>query len=168
MTRLITVTSGKGGVGKTNISVNLAVQLAREGHRTGIFDADLGLANINILLGIAPEHNLADVISGEKQLRDILIRDPSGIDIIPGGSGVTALANLAPDRLMQLISSFSCLKDYDYLFFDTSAGISHDVLSFSIQRLEIASLAVTPVASGVTDYHMEQDYEDLAILILKA
>lgn len=150
MKRVITVTSGKGGVGKTNICVNLAVQFAREGLRPCIFDADLGLANINILMGIRPEHTLEDVVSGEKSIPDILIHDPSGVDIIPGGTGVEQLAAMTPGQVSGLIESFSCLKGYDVLFFDTSAGISRDVLSFCMASQEVL-LVVTSEPTSLTD-----------------
>jgi flagellar biosynthesis protein FlhG len=150
MKRVITITSGKGGVGKTNISVNLAVQLAKKGIRTCIFDADLGLANINILLGISPEYNLEDVITGEKNLTDILVRDPCGIDIIPGGTGVEKLTGMPFESLTRLIETFSCLEDYDILFFDTSAGISLDVISFCMASREVV-LVVIPEPTSLTD-----------------
>jgi len=150
MKRVITITSGKGGVGKTSISVNLAVQLAKEGVKTCIFDADLGLANINILLGIRPEYNLEDVITGDKRLSEILIHDPSGVDIIPGGTGVEKLAAMSPESVSQLIENFSCLDGYDVLFFDTSAGISRDVLSFCMASREII-LVVIPEPTSLTD-----------------
>ncbi len=150
MKRVITVTSGKGGVGKTNICVNLAVQFARAGLRPCIFDADLGLANINILMGIHPEHTLEEVVNGEKRISDILIHDPCGVDIIPGGSGVEKLAAMAPEGVSQLIESFSCLEDYDVLFFDTSAGISRDVLSFCMASQEVL-LVVTSEPTSLTD-----------------
>jgi flagellar biosynthesis protein FlhG len=150
MARVITVTSGKGGVGKTNITVNLAIQLAREGFRPCIFDADLGLANINILLGVSPEYNLEDVISGEKSIREILVHHDSGIDIIPGGTGVEKLADLGPERLSGIIETFSCLEGYDFLFFDTSAGISREVISFCMASMEIM-LVVIPEPTSLTD-----------------
>jgi len=150
MARVITVTSGKGGVGKTNITVNLAIQLIREGFRTCIFDADLGLANINILLGVSPEYNLEDVISGEKRIQEILVHDDSGIDIIPGGTGVEKLAGLASERLSDLIATFSCLEGYDFLFFDTSAGISREVISFCMASREVM-LVVIPEPTSLTD-----------------
>lgn len=150
MARVITVTSGKGGVGKTNISVNLAVQLAREGHRPCVFDADLGLANINILLGIRPEFDLEDVINGEKNLSDIIIQDSSGIAIIPGGTGVEKLTGLQGDHLSRLITSFSCLEGYDILIFDTSAGISREVLSFCMAAEEVL-LVIIPEPTSLTD-----------------
>lgn len=150
MKRVITITSGKGGVGKTNISVNLAAQLAKAGLRTCIFDADLGLANINILLGLRPEYNLEDVIAGEKSLADILVHDPCGVDIIPGGTGVEKLAAMAPEDLSGIIESFSCLEGYDVLFFDTSAGISREVLSFCMAAKEVA-LVLIPEPTSLTD-----------------
>jgi flagellar biosynthesis protein FlhG len=150
MKRIITITSGKGGVGKTNISVNLAVQIAKEGLRTCIFDADLGLANINILLGISFEYNLEDVIAGEKSLTEILVHDPCGVDIIPGGTGVEQLTAMGPESLSRMIETFSCLEGYDVLFFDTSAGISRDVLSFCMASKEVV-LVVIPEPTSLTD-----------------
>lgn len=150
MKRVITITSGKGGVGKTNISVNLALQFAKKGLRTCIFDADLGLANINILMGIHPEYTLEDVIAGDLSISDILIHDPCGVDIIPGGTGVEKLSTMAPEGVSQLIDSFSCLEGYDILFFDTSAGISRDVLSFCMASKEVL-LVVTPEPTSLTD-----------------
>ncbi|HKL82226.1 MAG TPA: MinD/ParA family protein [Desulfobacter sp.] len=150
MKRVITVTSGKGGVGKTNICVNLAVQFARQGLRPCIFDADLGLANINILMGIHPEHTLEAVLNGEKRISDIMIHDTCGVDIIPGGTGVEKLAAMTPRDVSQLIQSFSCLEGYDVLFFDTSAGISRDVLSFCMASQEVL-LVVTSEPTSLTD-----------------
>ena len=146
MPRIITVTSGKGGVGKTNISVNLAVQLAKRGRRPCVFDADLGLANINILLGIRPEFDIEDVISGEKRLSDIIIQDPSGIDIIPGGTGVEKLTHLQGDQLGRLITSFAGLEGYDVLIFDTSAGISRGAGSGRLFAAKSAFLKWLPRA----------------------
>jgi flagellar biosynthesis protein FlhG len=150
MKRVITVTSGKGGVGKTNICVNLAVQFAKAGLRPCIFDADLGLANINILMGIHPEYTLEEVVNGEKRIPDILIHDACGVDIIPGGTGVEKLAAMTPEGVSQMIESFSCLEDYDVLLFDTSAGISRDVLSFCMASQEVL-LVVTAEPTSLTD-----------------
>ena len=138
MARVITVTSGKGGVGKTNISANLALCLARQGFRTCLFDADLGLANINILLGLYPEYDLGDVILNEKTVDDIIIKDFKGIDIIPGSSGVDKMADLGPEKLDYLIKSFSELDgEYDFFIFDTSAGVSKNVVSFCMTSSEV-------------------------------
>ena len=148
--RVITITSGKGGVGKTNITVNLALQLAAQGHHPCLFDADLGLANINILLGLHPEFTLEDVILGGRDLQDIIIKDFQGIDIIPGSSGVEKIANLEESQLDHLIHVFDSLSGYDFLFFDTSAGISKDVLAFCLASSEVV-MVITPEPTSLTD-----------------
>jgi flagellar biosynthesis protein FlhG len=150
MARMICITSGKGGVGKTNISVNLALFLSRLGYRVCLFDADLGLANVNILLGIYPEHSIEDVVSGEKQFEDILIQNYQGIDIVPGNSGVEKLANVPSEQLEKLIGAFTTLNEYDFVFFDTSAGISKNVISFCMASPEVL-LVVTPEPTSLTD-----------------
>ncbi len=151
MPRVITVTSGKGGVGKTNISANLALCLAGQGYRTCLFDADLGLANINILLGLYPEHDLGDVIFNDKSIKDIIISDYKGIDIIPGSSGVAKMADLDSEMLEHMIMSFSELDDaYDFFIFDTSAGVSKNVISFCMTSSEVI-LVVTPEPTSLTD-----------------
>ena len=150
MARMICITSGKGGVGKTNISVNLALFLSRLGYRACLFDADLGLANVNILLGIYPEHTIEDVVSGEKQFEDILIQNCQGIDIVPGSSGVEKLANVPNEQLEKLIGAFTSLNEYDFVFFDTSAGISKNVISFCMASPEVL-LVVTPEPTSLTD-----------------
>ena len=150
MTRTITVTSGKGGVGKTSISVNLAMHIATLGYRTCLFDADLGLANVNILLGLYPEYNLEDVILSHRNLKDVTIRNHEGIDIIPGSSGVERIANLQPDQLEHLLQSFSELDEYDFLLFDTSAGVSRNVLSFCLASSEVI-VVITPEVTSLTD-----------------
>ncbi|NVL91031.1 MAG: HDOD domain-containing protein, partial [Desulfobacterales bacterium] len=150
MTRTITITSGKGGVGKTTISLNLAMHLATLGYRTCLFDADLGLANVNILLGLYPEYNLEDVILYQRDLEDVIIRDYEGIDIIPGSSGVERIANLEADQIEHLTQSFSKLDGYDFLLFDTSAGISKNVISFCLASPEVI-LIITPEVASLTD-----------------
>ena len=150
MTRTITITSGKGGVGKTIISVNMALYLASLGYRTCLFDADLGLANVNILLQLYPEHSLEDVIQRNYSLNDILIRNYMGIDIIPGSTGVEKMANLEPSQADHLIRSFSELDEYDFLLFDTSAGVSKNVLAFCLASSEII-LIITPEPTSLTD-----------------
>ena len=150
MARMICITSGKGGVGKTNISVNLALFLSRMGYQTCLFDADLGLANANILLGIYPEHTIEDVISGKKQFEDVLIQNCQGIDIIPGSSGIEKLADIPNEQLEKLIRNFTKLNEYDFVFFDTSAGISKNVISFCMASPEVL-LVVTPEPTSLTD-----------------
>ena len=150
MGRIITVTSGKGGVGKTNICLNLALFLASKGFGTCLFDADLGLANINILLGLQPEMTLKDLILDNKGIEDILIRNYQGIDIFPGSTGVEELANLEPSRAQSLVQSLSKLGEYDYLLFDTSAGIAKNVLSFCLSTPEVV-VVITPEPTSLTD-----------------
>ncbi|MFC1590995.1 P-loop NTPase [Thermodesulfobacteriota bacterium] len=150
MANIITVTSGKGGVGKTNLCANLAMQLASMDYHTCIFDADLGLANINIVFGLYPEHTIDDVVLQEKPLSDIIIQDYHGIDIIPGSSGVERIANLEPDKIQHLIKSFSVLDEYDYLLIDTAAGVSKNVISFCLSSSEII-LVITPEPTSLTD-----------------
>jgi len=150
MARTVSITSGKGGVGKTNISVNLALHLAGQGYRTCLFDADLGLANVDILLNLFPEYSLEDVISGEKDLNDILIEDCRGIDIVPGSSGVDKLADLGSEQLEMIIQAFKPLNAYDFILFDTSAGISKNVIAFCMASPEVL-LVVTPEPTSLTD-----------------
>lgn len=150
MTKTVTVTSGKGGVGKTNLVVNMAMQLAAQDYRTCVFDADLGLANINIVCGLYPEHTVEDVVLRDKSLSDIIIKDYNGIDVIPGSSGVEKIANLDSSQLSTLISSFSILDEYDYLFFDTAAGVSKNVISFCLSSSDIICI-ITPEPTSLTD-----------------
>ncbi|MBN2418197.1 MAG: MinD/ParA family protein [Deltaproteobacteria bacterium] len=150
MSRIITVTSGKGGVGKTNISVNTALYLAGQGYKTCLFDADMGLANVDILLGYYPEFTLEDVLMKKKTIKDVIIKTPSGLDIIPGSSGVKMLADPEPDQMEYLINSLSEIDDYDFFFFDTSAGISKNVISFCLTSPEIV-LVITPEPTSITD-----------------
>lgn len=161
MARIITITSGKGGVGKTGISLNLSLSLASKGYKVCLFDADLGLANVNILTGIYPKKDLVCVIEGEQTLDDIMIKNYQGIDIIPGSSGVERLADLSGEQGQRLIKAFLALKDYDYFIFDTSAGISSQVLSFCMASHEII-LVATCEPTSITDA-----YSMLKVLSLK-
>lgn len=149
-TRTIAVTSGKGGVGKTNFSVNLALQLAELGKKVCILDADLGLANISILLGLDPEYDLEDVISKGRRLEDIIIRDFHGIDVIPGSSGVERIAHLGDGEVKRLIGAFSDLKTYEFLLIDTSAGVNKSILAFCLASSDIV-LIITPEPTSLTD-----------------
>ena len=147
--KVVTITSGKGGVGKTNIAVNLALALSSKGFKTCLFDADIGLANINILMGIAVEHTLEDVIFGAKKLHDIVI-SWNGIDIIPGSSGVEKFRSMSDAQLSYLIGEFSGLEEYDYLIVDTGAGISQSVISFSMAS-DILIFSIVPEPTSLTD-----------------
>lgn len=150
MSRIVTVTSGKGGVGKTNISVNTALYLASQGYSTCLFDADMGLANVDILLGYYPEFTLEDVLLKKKSIKDVIIKTPSGLDIIPGGSGIKMMADQEPGQMEHIIESLSELEEYDFFIFDTSAGISKNVVSFCITSPEIV-LVITPEPTSITD-----------------
>lgn len=150
MTRIIAVTSGKGGVGKTHLSVNLALQCARRGVRTCLFDADLGLANVKLLLRLSPRHHLGDVIAGTHRLRDIVIRDAFAVDIIPGSSGVAEMADLGAGALRRLGEEFLALADYELMILDTSAGVGANVMGFLRPAPEIL-LVVTPEPTALTD-----------------
>ncbi|HKJ99247.1 MAG TPA: MinD/ParA family protein [Desulfotignum sp.] len=150
MANVITITSGKGGVGKTSISLNLSLCLAGAGHRVCLFDADLGLANVNVLTGIIPAHGLDAVISGEKKLEDIMIRNFQGIDIIPGSSGVEKMADLTAAEARRLIQAFLQMDSYDYFIFDTSAGISSQVMAFCWASHQMI-LVITPEPTSLTD-----------------
>jgi len=149
--RVVTVTSGKGGVGKTNVSVNLAMALSNAGKRVTIMDADLGLGNIDVLLGLHPEYNLNQVIEGEQQLDDIIVPGPGNISIIPAASGVQNMAELSPSQHAGLIRAFSEMShDLDVLLVDTAAGIADSVISFSRAAQEVV-VVVNDEPASITD-----------------
>ena len=129
--QVIAVTSGKGGVGKTNTSINIAASLAKQGHQVMLMDADLGLANIDVNLGLQCTFNMAHVMSGEKTLSDIIQIGPFGIQVVPAASGIYEMASLQNEQLQHLIQAFSEYNGkLDYLIIDTAAGISDNVLAF--------------------------------------
>ena len=149
--RVIAITSGKGGVGKSNISVNLAVALAQEGQNVLVMDADLGLANIDVLLGLSPTYNLAHVINGECTLEDTLIDGPAGIKIIPASSGTRSMADLSPAENAGIIRAFSELTiPVDTLIIDTAAGLSESVVSYIRAAREVIVVVCDEPAS-ITD-----------------
>lgn len=151
LARIITVTSGKGGVGKSNTSINLAVQLKRFGKRVIILDADFGLANIEIMFGTMPKFNLSDLIYQGKNIRDIITWGPGGIGFISGGSGIAGLSNLSRDYLAYIIQNLSELDAIaDFIIIDTAAGISDAVLEFLVASGEIL-LVTTPEPTSITD-----------------
>ncbi len=153
--RVIAVTSGKGGVGKSNITVNLAVVLAQSGERVMVLDADLGLANIDVLLGLSPKKNLSHVINGECSLEDTIIEGPSGIRIIPASSGVAAMSDLTPAQNAGIIRSFSELTEpVDTLLIDTAAGIADSVVSFARAAREVIVVVCDEPASITDAYAM--------------
>ena len=136
--KVMSITSGKGGVGKTHTTVNVGLALAKLGKRVMVLDADLGLANINILLGFKPKATLQQVISGKCSLKDVLVSHAAGFDIIPAASGIPELTNLSEEERMFLMSVFEEMADcYDYLLIDTAAGIGDNVLHFNMCAEEI-------------------------------
>ncbi len=140
--RVISVTSGKGGMGKTNTVANLAVSFAKMGKRVLILDADLALGNIDVLFGVLPQFTLDDVFSGQKRLEDIIVKGPCGIQILPTGSGTDEMAELTPEQKMLLISELDELeKSFDIFLIDTAAGISSNVLYFNAAAQEIIVIA---------------------------
>lgn len=149
--RVITITSGKGGVGKSNFTANLAIQLQRTDRKVVIIDADLGLANIEVIFGIVPQFNLTDVIYGRKSIAEIMTPGPLGINFISGGSGIQDLIHLNSQQLSNFISSLSLLDEYaDIILIDTGAGLTDSVINFSKAADEII-LVTTPEPTSVTD-----------------
>lgn len=149
--QIFTVTSGKGGVGKSNVVVNLAVQMQKRGKKVIIFDADFGLANVEIMFGAIPKYNLSDVIYRGKTIQEIITPGPLGIGFISGGSGIIGINNLSKDQLKFLVGNLSKLDELaDVIIIDTSAGISDNVLEFVMASPEILLLA-TSEPSSLTD-----------------
>ena len=151
LARVITVTSGKGGVGKTNLSVNLAIQLSRLGKRVVVLDADFGLANVEVMLGIRPSYNLADMIFRGKSLSEIITMGPENIGFISGGSGIQELSNLNRDQIIYLTQKLSQLDEFaDIIIVDTGAGIGDAVMEFIMSSGEVL-LVATPEPTSITD-----------------
>ncbi|HOF01906.1 MAG TPA: MinD/ParA family protein [Spirochaetota bacterium] len=149
-TRVITVSSGKGGVGKTNIAVNLGIAYAQLGRKVIVMDADLGLANVNICLGIIPKYNLFQLIKRQKTMRDIIIDTNYGIQIVAGASGFSKIANLNDEERHFLIEEMDTLSYADVLIIDTGAGVSQNVLSFIVASDE-SIIVTTPEPTAITD-----------------
>ena len=149
--RVIAVTGGKGGVGKTNVSVNLAVSLAEMGKRTLLMDADLGLANVDVLLGLSPKFTLADLVAGRCQLEDVLLEGPEGLMVVPASSGFRHMAELTPAEHVGLVHVFSELqRALDVMVVDTAAGITDSVLTFC-QAAQDTVVVVCDEPASITD-----------------
>ena len=150
-TRVFAITSGKGGVGKTAVVANLAVLLARMGKRVLILDADLGLANIDVVFGLAPGHNLNHFFAGEQSLESILTDGPEGIKILPAGSGVQRFTRLDSEQKLRLLEALDAMNnDFDFVLIDTEAGISENVTYFNTAAQEIL-VVTTPEPTAITD-----------------
>ena len=151
LARVITVTSGKGGVGKSNTAITLAVQFRKMGQRVIILDADFGLANIEIMFGAVPKHNLCDLIYQGKNIKDIITWGPMDVGFISGGSGIAGMSNLSRDYLNYIVQNLVQLDEMaDTIIIDTGAGISDAVLEFLVASGEIL-LVTTPEPTSITD-----------------
>ncbi len=149
--RVITITSGKGGVGKSNLAVNLAVQLRKQGKRVIILDADFGLANIEVMFGVIPKYNLSSMLYQGKSIKEVVSPGPMDIGFVSGGNGVLGLNNLNREQIMTLVKSISELNEIaDVIIIDTGAGVSDQVLEFVLASPEVL-LVTTPEPSSLTD-----------------
>ena len=154
LARVITVTSGKGGVGKSNISLNLAIQFSRLRKKVVILDADFGLANIEVMLGIRPQYNLSDVILRGRNVSEIITKGPGNIGFVSGGSGINELANLDGSQLRILVNAMYQLDSIaDIIIIDTGAGISDNVMEMILSSAEIL-LVATPEPASITDAYV--------------
>jgi len=171
-TRIIAIASGKGGVGKTNVSANLAISYAKLGKKVIVLDADLGLANVNVILGIIPKFNLYHVIRKQKTINEIIYDTEYGIKLIAGASGFSKIANLNEEERNEFIGSFKELGDADIIIVDTSAGVSESVLSF-LAAADDVIIVTTPEPTAITDAYgiikvmsTEIDRTDLSIKLI--
>jgi len=149
--RVITVTSGKGGVGKTSVSVNLALALGELNYRPLIIDADVGLSNVEVLFGLIPKYSLLDAVNNEKSIREIICDGPGGVKLISGGSGADVFARVAETQMAALLSEISDIDgEFDVIIIDTGAGISETVIGMAVAADE-AIVVTTPEPTSVTD-----------------
>ncbi len=149
-TRIIAITSGKGGVGKTNIAINMAITYAQLGKRVILIDGDMGMANVNVLLNIVPQYNLMQVINGQKKMSEIILDTEYGIRFIAGANGFSKLANLSKEDLNKFANEFASLGDADIIIIDTGAGIANNVLQF-IAAADEVYIVTTPEPTAITD-----------------
>lgn len=148
--RIITVTSGKGGVGKSNFVVNLGICLQNKGKKVLIFDADLGMGNDDVLMGLYPKYNIFDIIFTGKKIQDIIIEGPSGVSLIPAGSGLNKVQELKKEERELFLNKLEGLDEFDYILIDTGAGVSRDILAF-ISASEDLIIITTPEPTSLTD-----------------
>lgn len=171
ITRVISFTSGKGGVGKTHTVLNMAIALSQMGRSVLLLDADLGLANINIMLGVRPGPTIEDVLNGTRRLEDVIIQGPDGISIIPGASGVESICDLNTEQKLLLMDAVENLPvPYDYFLIDTRAGVSQDVMYFNSAAGEVVCI-ITDEPTSLTDAYalikiLAQQYGEKEISII--
>lgn len=150
-TKVMAITSGKGGVGKTTSTINIGLALIQAGHKVLLLDADLGLANVNIMLGFKPQKTIDDLIGGRATMEEVIVHHHSGLDIIPATSGVYEVTNLSDEEKRLLLESFSLIEgQYDYMLIDTSAGIGSNVLYFNVAS-ERVIVVVDAQPTSITD-----------------
>jgi flagellar biosynthesis protein FlhG len=148
--KIITVTSGKGGVGKSNFVVNLSIALQKMGKKVLIFDADMGLGNDDVLMGFLPKYSVYDVIFGSKEIEEVLVEGPFGVKLLPGGTGVSKIEQMTDKQRDSFLAKLTCLEDLDYIIMDTGAGVNRDVLGF-ISCCEELIVITTPEPTSLTD-----------------
>ena len=149
-TRIIAITSGKGGVGKSNLAVNMAIAYAQQGKKVILIDGDLGMANVNVLMNIVPKYNLMQVINKQKNMQEIITDTEFGIKFIAGANGFSKIANLTVDELDYFAKQFSMLGNADIILIDTGAGIANNVLQFVAAADEVY-VVTTPEPTAITD-----------------
>ncbi len=171
-TRIITVASGKGGVGKTNMSINLAIAYAKLKKKVIVLDADLGLANVNVVMGVIPKYNLYHVVRKQKTMREIILDTNYGIQIVAGASGFSKIANLEKEERRAFIDELQELSYADVIIIDTSAGVSGNVLSF-IEAADDVIIVITPEPTAITDAYglikimsTEIDSQDMSLKLI--
>lgn len=161
-TRVIAVTSGKGGVGKTSFTINLGIALTKLNKKVLIFDADLGMANVDVLLNIRPEYDILDVITGDRKIQDIMIRISENLSFIPGASGIQQLAHLSDYEFNRIMSGFNEVEeDYDYMLIDTGAGLSKNVTNFLLSSDEVFLITTTEPHAIMDAYSIVKVMTDL-------
>lgn len=149
--KVVAITSGKGGVGKSNIAINLSITLTRFGHRVLIVDADVGLANLDLLLGLTPKYNLAHVVSGKKRIEEVVVSGPSGIRLLPASSSGRAYTDFTSEKRKELVDTLRSDNDFaDVVFIDTGGGISDAVMEFLLLSDEVI-LVTTPEPTSIMD-----------------
>ena len=149
--QVIAVTSGKGGVGKSSVSINLAIQFIRQGKKVIILDADFGLANVEVMFGVIPKANLSDLMFKGKEVKEIICEGPEGVGFISGGSGIAKLSNLDREQIKRLVGKLNELEELaDVIIIDTGAGISPSVMEFLVASPETI-IVTTPEPTSITD-----------------